>query len=163
MAFCCAGYLLCWCEVVQSWWVSASRGLYCLGISGSCLWSWEGLLTMPFFMSQSACLSANVPLRIFLLVCFVVGVCSRVGEHNPLVVCHIQVDQFNTRPMWALCVCVCVLNLQYGCKLFSADGWKVPSWGGLVRVLPNGAFHSPPIHVTAWWRRRGSRGLRGQR
>lgn len=62
------GYLLRCCEVVQRWWVSASRGLYCWEISGSCLLSWEALLTMPFLCpGVRACRQTS--LQNFLFVC----------------------------------------------------------------------------------------------
>lgn len=69
MAFCCAGYLLCRREVEQSRWVSAFRGSYCSEISGSCLRSWEGLLTMlGFFHVPERVPAGKRPLTIFICV-----------------------------------------------------------------------------------------------
>lgn len=72
------------------------QGLVLLGNQWLLFVELGGFVNNAFFMSQSACLSANVPSE-FLFVCgFVVGLSMwiRVGEHNPLIVCHIQIDPF---------------------------------------------------------------------
>lgn len=98
MAFCCTGYLLCWCEVVQS-----IQGLVLLGNQWLLFVVLGGFANNAFFMSHSACMSANVPSQFLLVCCFVVGVLVWVwiwvGEHNPLIVCHVHEDPFCIRYM----------------------------------------------------------------
>lgn len=83
------------------------QGLVLLGNQWLLFVELGGFVNNAFFMSQSACLSANVPSGFLFVYCFVVVyVWIRVGEHNPLTVCCVQIDQSCIRHMWAL-VCVC--------------------------------------------------------
>lgn len=70
------------------------QGLVLLGNQWLLFVELGGFVNNAFFMSQSACLSANVPSEFLFVCCFVVGVWIRVGEHNPPIVCRVQVDQF---------------------------------------------------------------------
>lgn len=120
-----------------------------------------GFVNNAFFMSQSACLSANVPSE-FLFVwfcCWFVCMWIRVSEHNPLIVRHVQIEQFYIRRMWAF-VWVFVTYSMSTNYLVVVCG---KSWAerGLLAVFPNGAFHSPAIHVTVWWRWKGEPRING--
>lgn len=77
------------------------QGLVLLGNQWLLFVELGGFVNNAFFMSQSACLSANVPSGFLFVCCFVVGVVlwTAVGEHNPLFVCRVQAEQFYLRSM----------------------------------------------------------------
>lgn len=78
------------------------QGLVLLGNQWLLFVELGGFVNNAFFMSQSACLSANVPSEFLFVCCFVVGmfVCGS-GSVNItlLIVCHVQADGFYIRYM----------------------------------------------------------------